>query len=334
MRFSTQPSDVRDLVREDAVVVSELTKTYPGPVEAVRGLSFHVRTGEIFGLLGPNGAGKTTTVGVLTTTVRPTSGSARVGGHDVGTDPLAVRQSIGVVFQDSVLDNDFTGAQNLWLHARLWRVPNAARRISALLAAVGLTDRANDIVWTYSGGMRRRLEIARALLGEPAVMFLDEPTIGLDPIARRDLWQVVRALRERHGVTIVLSTHYLEEAQDVCDRVAIVDNGRIVEEGRPAELVERLGNEVAELTIEPEGAIQLLAALDGQPGHVITAGSSVSIVSPESRQELTDRINALPLSELGVTSMTVRPATLNDVFLHLTAAGAQHDLATATGARV
>ena len=179
----------------DPVVVSELTKTYPGPVEAVRGLSFRVRAGEIFGLLGPNGAGKTTTVGVLTTLVRPTSGQAAVGGHDVRTDPVAVRRSIGVVFQDSVLDNDFSGAQNLWLHARLWRVPDAERRIASLLAAVGLTERADDVVWTYSGGMRRRLEIARALLADPKVMFLDEPTLGLDPIARRDLWQVVRTLR-------------------------------------------------------------------------------------------------------------------------------------------
>jgi ABC-2 type transport system ATP-binding protein len=319
--------------RDDAVVVSDLTKTYPGPVEAVRGLSFRVGAGEIFGLLGPNGAGKTTTVGILITLVRPTSGSAIVGGHDVLVDPLAVRGSIGVVFQDSVLDNDFTGAENLWLHARLWRVPDAQRRISSLLAAVGLSERADDIVWTYSGGMRRRLEIARALLADPTVMFLDEPTLGLDPIARRDLWQVVRVLRERRGVTIVLSTHYLEEAQEVCDRVAIVDKGRIVEEGRPAGLVDRLGNEVAELAIEGDDATQLLAALDSQPGHVIRSSSTVSIVSPESRQELTDRINALPLSALNVSAMTVRPATLNDVFLHLTASGDQPDMASATGSR-
>jgi ABC-2 type transport system ATP-binding protein len=318
----------------DPVVVSELTKTYPGPVHAVRGLSFRVRTGEIFGLLGPNGAGKTTTVGVLTTLTRPTSGQAAVGGHDVRTDPVEVRRSIGVVFQDSVLDNDFSGAQNLRLHARLWRVPDAERRIASLLDAVGLTERADDVVWTYSGGMRRRLEIGRALLGDPKVMFLDEPTLGLDPIARRDLWQVVRTLRERRGVTIVLSTHYLEEAQNVCDRVAIVDKGLIVEEGKPTELVDRLGNEVADLALgDDRDATQLLAALDGGPGHIIRGGSGVSIASAEPRQQLTDRISALPLSELGVTTMTVRPATLNDVFLHLTASAPEHDLATALGSR-
>jgi ABC-2 type transport system ATP-binding protein len=316
----------------DPVVVDDLTKTYPGPVEAVRGLSFRVGAGEIFGLLGPNGAGKTTTVGVLTTLVRPTGGRARVGGFDVVEDPLAVRRSIGVVFQDSVLDNDFSGAENLWLHARLWRVREPKRRIASLLEAVGLTERADDVIWSYSGGMRRRLEIARALLADPKVMFLDEPTLGLDPIARRDLWQVVRTLRERHGVTIVLSTHYLDEAQDVCDRVAIVDKGRIVEEGRPRELVEQLGGEVADLVLDGDPA-QLLAALEGRPGHLIDAGSSVSVVSDEPRHRLADRISDLPLAELGVKSMTVRPATLNDVFLHLTANASAHDLAAAAGGR-
>jgi ABC-2 type transport system ATP-binding protein len=315
-------------MKPTAVTVSGLEKTYPGPVEAVRGLSFEVGAGEIFGLLGPNGAGKTTTVGILITLVRPTRGTAVVGGHDVRIDPLAVRRSIGVVFQDSVLDNDFSGAQNLWLHARLWRVPDAERRISSLLAAVGLAERADDLVRTYSGGMRRRLEIARALLADPTVLFLDEPTIGLDPIARRDLWQVVRVLRERHGVTIVLSTHYLEEAQEVCDRVAIVDKGRIVSEGRPATLVDDLGNEVAELATED--ASQLLAALESLPGHVIRSSAGVSIVSHETRQELTDRINALPVS---VSAMTVRPTTLNDVFLHLTAGFDQPDLASVAGSR-
>jgi ABC-2 type transport system ATP-binding protein len=314
----------------DQVVVSDLIKTYPGPVEAVRGISFSVGAGEIFGLLGPNGAGKTTTVGILTTLVRATSGDATVGGHDVSREPVQVRRSIGVVFQESVLDNDFSGADNLWLHARLWRVPEPERRIASLLEAVGLSARADDVVWTYSGGMRRRLEIARALLADPKVMFLDEPTLGLDPIARRDLWHVVRTLRERHGVTIVLSTHYLEEAQEVCDRVAIVDRGAIVGAGEPHALVDRLGHEVADLALaDRHDATPLLARLAGQPGHVLTSGSGVSIVSGEPRQQLTDRISALPLHELGVTSMTVRPATLNDVFLHLTAGGREHDLAAA-----
>ena len=307
---------------DDPLVVERLTKTYPGPVEAVRGISFTVAPGEIFGLLGPNGAGKTTTIGVLTTLVEATSGSAQVGGHDVGRDPVAVRRSIGVVFQDSVLDNDFTGAENMLLHARLWRVPDARKRVESLLAAVGLADRAADGVRTYSGGMRRRLEIARALLARPEVLVLDEPTLGLDPIVRRDLWDVVQTLRDLHGVTILLSTHYLEEAQSVCDRVAIVDKGLIVAEGSPAELVASLGEQIIALTIDAErdaNVMQALAALDPPLGSAMRAGSTLSVASGEHAQALTNRINALPLAEIGVSAITVRRATLNDVFLHLTA---------------
>ena len=231
-----------------------------------------------------------------------------------------------------MLDNDFSGAQNLWLHARLWRVPDAERRIASLLAAVGLTERADDVVWTYSGGMRRRLEIARALLADPKVMFLDEPTLGLDPIARRDLWQVVRTLTERHGVTIVLSTHYLEEAQEVCDRVAIVDQGRIVEAasrgaGRSAR------HEVADLaladdTMPPAARRPRRPARSHHPG-----GSSVSIVSAESRQQLTDRISALPLDRARRDDDD-RPS--GDAQRRLPAPhrdAPEHDLAAAAGSR-
>jgi ABC-2 type transport system ATP-binding protein len=318
-------------VWDDPLVAERLTKTYPGPVEAVRGISLRVGQGEIFGLLGPNGAGKTTTLGILTTLVAPTSGAAAVGGFDVLSDPLQVRRSIGVVFQESVLDMEFTGWENLWLHARLWRVPDARSRVESLLGAVGLSDRAEDPVRTYSGGMRRRLEIARALLAHPSVMFLDEPTLGLDPIVRRDLWQVVRRLREHHGVTIVLSTHYLEEAADVCDRVAIIDHGSIVAQGTPAQLVKELGAEIVDLSISGDAApaARSIALLDPDLGKVSHSGSTLSIASDQLRQVLTERVTALPLAELGVTSMTVRPATLNDVFLHLTATGEHSLVATA-----
>jgi ABC-2 type transport system ATP-binding protein len=314
------------------IEVSELRKTYSGGVEAVRGISLGVRPREIFGLLGPNGAGKTTTVGVLTTLVAPTGGSARVAGHDVAVDPLAVRRKIGVLFQDSVLDNDFTAAQNLRLHARLWRVAEPGDRIESLLRAVGLAERAGDLVRTFSGGMRRRLEIARALLATPQVLFLDEPTLGLDPIGRRDLWQVIQTLRDRYGVTIMLSTHYLEEAQGVCDRVAIIDRGELVAEGLPRDLVAALGEQIVELTIDadPTPVMASLAQLDGALGTPMKSGSTLSIPSREAAQTLTTRINALPLADLGVRAITVRPATLNDVFLHLTAPQGSHDLTAAT----
>lgn len=319
---------------QDPIVVDGLTKRYPGPVEAVRGISFRVRPGEIFGLLGPNGAGKTTTLGVLTTLVGPTSGSALVDGHDVAVAPLAVRRTIGVVFQESVLDNEFTAAENLWLHARLWRVPDAARRIEALLGAVELTERADHGVRSFSGGMRRRLEIARALLASPRVMFLDEPTLGLDPIVRRDLWQVVRRLRERDGVTILLSTHYLEEAQDICDRVAIIDKGRIVAEGDPAALVAQLGEQIIDLQVDGDVAAvaRSLAEADPTLGRASQSGATLSVASDRPARELSERVNALALAELGVTAFTVRPATLNDVFLDLTASVGGEDLMAATRA--
>jgi ABC-2 type transport system ATP-binding protein len=308
------------------VDVVDLRKTYPGPVEAVREITFSVGRGEIFGLLGPNGAGKTTTVGILTTVVRPSGGRAVVAGHDVQRDPLKVRQAIGVVFQDSVLDADFTARENLRLHARLWRVEDGRARVERLLAAVGLADRADQSVRAFSGGMRRRLEIARGLLARPAVLFLDEPTLGLDPIARRDLWQVVRTLRDEYGVSILLSTHYLEEAQGICDRVAIITDGRIIAEGQPVELVQRHGGEVAELTVRGDAGPVRDALERLGVGTATAAAETVTLVSALERSELAARVNALALEELGVKTVTTRPATLNDVFLQLTDTGVDRDL--------
>ena len=304
----------------EPVMVSALTKTYPNGVEAVRGITFDVRGGEVFGLLGPNGAGKTTTLGVLTTLIRPSSGSAVVGGFNVVSDPVAARGSIGVVFQDSVLDNEFSGAANLRLHASLWQVPDADARIASLLDAVGLAERASDPVRTYSGGMRRRLEIARALLGRPSVLFLDEPTLGLDPIARQDLWHTVGVLREREHVTVLLSTHYLEEAETVCDRVAIVDRGTIIALGTPPQLINRVGHEMLELRVDGDPTDLLIALRELGPtlGEPLVAGGTVSLASDATPDEVSGRVTSLELSRLGVRTMTVRPTTLNDVFLILT----------------
>jgi ABC-2 type transport system ATP-binding protein len=305
------------------VAVRDLRKVYPNGVEALGGIGFTVDDGQIFGLLGPNGAGKTTTLGILTTLVRPTAGTAHVDGHDVARAPLAVRRSIGVVFQDSVVDNEFTGEQNLRFHARLWRMPDAGPRIESLLAAVGLTDRARDPVGTYSGGMRRRLEIARALLARPRVLLLDEPTLGLDPVVRSELWQLVRELKSREQVTVVLSTHYLEEAEHVCDRVAIIDRGHIVAEDTPARLVTGLGRHVLELRVGDAAAVEpVVAALRERPvgsGPPIRVGTTITVASDDDREALGERAAHLGLSDLGVTATIVRAATLNDVFLSLTA---------------
>src|SRR5205823_2397132 len=210
--------------RRPAIEVTGLTKIYAGGVEAAKGLSFEVAQGEVFGLLGPNGAGKSTTIGMLTTTVSPTSGTARVAGCDVITDPIGARAASAVVFQDPVVDRALTGQRNLEIHARLWGIPRGeiGSRIGEVATRFGLGDLLHRTVDTYSGGQRRRLEIPRSLGSRPRVLFLDEPTVGLDPRIRHELLDVIGALRDAGDMTIVLTTHYLDEAERLCDRVAIV----------------------------------------------------------------------------------------------------------------
>jgi ABC-2 type transport system ATP-binding protein len=307
------------------VSVRGLRKTYRSGVEALRGISFEVREGEIFGMLGPNGAGKTTTIGILTTTVRPSSGSATVAGHDVVREPLAVRGSIGVVLQESVLDNDFSGLDNLRLHARLWRVPRAEadERIGRLLDAMELTDRANDGVRTYSGGMRRRLEIARALLSNPQVLFLDEPTLGLDPAVRQGIWETIEQLRLRYGVTVVLSTHYLEEAERVCDRVAIIHRGEVVALDTPKALLKGLGEEAVELKLDddPNGALRSLAGLGLNGSSPLVFGKTVTIPLADGSKPAAELMEEIRASGIDAAAMGIRRTSLNDVFLRLTGAG-------------
>jgi ABC-2 type transport system ATP-binding protein len=258
---------------------------------------------------------------MLTTMLRPSAGQVLVAGHDLARDPRAARQATGVVFQDSVLDNDFSGRQNLNLHARLWRLPRAEadRRIAALLAVIGLADRAGEGVRTYSGGMRRRLEIARALLAKPAILLLDEPTTGLDPAVRQELWDLIRRLRDTEGVTVLLSTHYLEEAERVCDRVAIMHRGRLVAVDTPRRLVDAVGHDLLELGVNAntDDALQLLQASGATAGRPMLAGQTISVpIRPGADQhsQLLRRIVADGLA----ASVTIRRGSLNDVFLHLT----------------
>jgi len=223
----------------DMIVVQDLVKNY-GDFCAVNHISFTVTAGKIFGFLGPNGAGKTTTIKMLTTVLEPTSGKILVNGHDPTRDQKQVRRSFGIVFQDPSLDDELTAAENMDLHGALYAVPKSERvkRTQELLELVGLFDRRNDFVKQYSGGMKRRLEVARALLHRPKVLFLDEPTIGLDPQTRNHIWGYINLLSKEHSVTVFFTTHYMEEADRVADDVAVIDHGKIVAEGTPASLKE------------------------------------------------------------------------------------------------
>lgn len=232
-----------------AIEVRGITKVYPGDVRALDGLSLSVDPGKTYALLGPNGAGKTTTVSILTTLTRPSDGMAQVDGIDVVANADAARRKIGVTFQEMILDDALTGLQVLSFHGRLYRLPRAecAARAAELLDLVELTEAGNRKCKTYSGGMKRRLELARALMTVPKVLFLDEPTLGLDPTGRAAIWDYIRQLVAERGLTVFLTTHYLDEAQQLADTVGILDHGRLVAEGRPAALIDELGEDTVTL---------------------------------------------------------------------------------------
>jgi ABC-2 type transport system ATP-binding protein len=303
-----------------AVEVLELRKTYPGEVEAVRGISFAVAEGEVFGLLGPNGAGKSTTVGMLTTTIAPTGGTAWLGGFDVTTEPVAARAASSVVFQEPVVDRSLSGRFNLDLHARLWGVParEAAARIDELAATLGLEVLLDRPVGSYSGGERRRLEIARALVSRPHVLFLDEPSVGLDPRIRAELLDVISGLRDRHETTILVTTHYLDEAERLCDRIAIMHHGEIVALDTPAALRGRLGDEVVELRVQgsADTAIALLRRRGLAQRDAFSIGATITI--PTHGRSAADAVAAIRELDLPTSSISTRVPTLDDVYLQLT----------------
>jgi ABC-2 type transport system ATP-binding protein len=299
---------------EPAIVARGLTKRF-GELEAVKGIDLDVRRGEIFGFLGPNGAGKSTTINILCTLMRPTAGQASVAGFDVDRQPADVRASIGLVFQDPSLDIQLTARENLEFHAFIYSVPSAerARRIAEVLEMVELSDRANSIVMTFSGGMKRRLEIARGMLHTPEVLFLDEPTIGLDPQTRRHIWTYLRGLREKAGVTLFMTTHYMDEAEE-CDRIAIIDGGRIVALGTPSELKALVGGDVVTVATADNvtAAAEIMRLFELEP--VVDDGSI--------RIEVQDGAGFVPRlgreTSVPVTSVSFRRPSLDDVFLKLT----------------
>ena len=301
------------------IEVEKLRKVYPGGVEAVGGIDFEVAPGEVFALLGPNGAGKSTTIGMLTTTVRPTGGTARLAGFDVRTQQLAARKVSSVVFQDAVVDRSLTGRRNLDLHGRLWGVEpaTAKRRIEELVDAVGLRDLIDRPVGTYSGGERRRMEIARALVSSPRVLFLDEPTVGLDPRIRAELLDILAGLRGRDELTILVTTHYLDEAEHLADRVAIMHGGRIVALDTPERLRAGLGRELVELRVDsdPAGVLATLRSRGIARDDAFAVGASLTV--PLDGHTSSEAIAAI--HELGLAAaVSVRQPTLDDVYLRLT----------------
>ncbi|MEU9025329.1 ATP-binding cassette domain-containing protein [Actinomadura sp. NPDC048394] len=297
-----------------AVEVDGLIRKF-GEVEAVRGIGFTVAPGEIFGFLGPNGAGKSTTINMLCTLLKPTAGTARVAGFDVVAERDSVRRNIGLVFQDPTLDGYLSGEQNLRFHAELYGVPRGATgdRIRQVLEMVGLWDRRADLVQTYSGGMKRRLEIARGLLHSPRVLFLDEPTVGLDPQTRASIWDYIRQLKDAEEITIFMTTHYMDEAE-FCDRIAIMDSGRIVALDTPEALKAGVGKDRVRIqTADDEAAIAALRERFDLEAGMSEGAVAFSVASGEA---FVPRLFA----ELGVPirSVSVSRPSLDDVFMSFT----------------
>ena len=297
-----------------AIAVRGLTKTF-GEIQAVRGVDFEVALREVFGFLGPNGAGKTTTINMLCTLAKPTSGSASVAGHDIVTERDDVRRNIGLVFQDPTLDGYLTAAQNLRLHAELYGVQSSlvAPRMRQVLEMVGLWGRKDTPVATFSGGMRRRLEIARGLMHSPRVLFLDEPTIGLDPQTRRSIWTYIRELKEREEITIFMTTHYMDEAE-WCDRIAIMDHGLIVALDSPETLKAQVGTDrITIRTSDDDAAIAAIAARFGIEARIAEGAITFGVPGGE---QFVPRLFA----ELGIPieAVSVSRPTLDDVFMSYT----------------
>jgi len=296
-----------------AVETEHLTKRY-GELLAVADLNVTIEEGEIFGLLGPNGAGKTTTLSMLATLLKPTEGTARVNGYDVSSEPADVRRSIGIVFQDPSSDDILTGRENLYLHALMFGVPRNERdkRIDYVLSLVDLQDRQNDVVKKYSGGMRRRLELARGLLHNPHTLFLDEPTLGLDPQTREHIWTYIENLVESEKVTVIITTHYMEEADRLCDRVAIIDHGKIVALDKPSTLKSNVGGDMIQLSLLAPRVDRLknlsyILSMD-------QSGNTLRLTVKDASKHLQEILGTVGEAD----AVEVRTVTLNDVFLHYT----------------
>lgn len=298
----------------------DLTKHY-GSTVALDHVSFSIEEGELFGLLGPNGAGKSTLINMLVTLLRPTSGTATVNSHDITDDPGAVRNSLGIVFQEPALDEELTGAENLAFHSRLYGQGKADRRgrIDEVFELIGLTGERDEPVGTYSGGMKRRLEIGRGLLHEPEVLFLDEPTVGLDARARRDTWEYIQEINRDAGITIVMTTHYIEEAEQLCDRVAVIDNGMIAAIDSPTTLKESLGGDM--VALDSDGPTdELSRRLDSHSWveEYTETDSGIHVRLEHGETRIAELVRLADESGVTITAVDLHKTSLETVFLSLT----------------
>ena len=304
----------------EAIVAKGVTKRY-GDIEALRGVDLTIRQGETFGLLGPNGAGKSTLMQVLSTMLRPTAGDAHVAGYSILTEQEDVRRQLGVVFQQPTLDPIMDAYENLWMHGRIYGVPRdkLKERIPELIELIGLKDRMHDRVQTYSGGMRRRVEVVRAILHEPPILLLDEPTVALDPHSRNALWGHIMDVRKRFNTTILVTTHYMEEADALCDRIAIIDHGEVTALDSPDALKRALGGDLVELVLDRplNGEARVLQGIDNVLS-VSSDGHHVKLKVREADVTVPRILYALRDHGPRVESMRTRPPSLNDVFLDQT----------------
>jgi ABC-2 type transport system ATP-binding protein len=304
----------------DAIRVENLVKTFDD-FTAVDAISFTVAEGELFGLLGPNGAGKTTTINMLSTLLRPTSGRAEIAGFDITTRRDDVRKSIGIVFQEPALDGKLTGRENLEFHTMMYGIgrDERRRRIDEVLGLVELVDKADTLVEKYSGGMKRRLEIARGLTHRPKVLFLDEPTLGLDAQTRRHIWEYVKRLNKESGVTIILTTHYMEEADFLCGRTAIMDHGKFVALDTPSRLKDVLGGDVVSLELEGDTA-SFMAALAGQDWikRSKLREDVLSLTMEKGERRIPELVTLAVQHGVALSCVNLRKPSLEDVFLHFT----------------
>jgi ABC-2 type transport system ATP-binding protein len=296
-----------------------LTKTY-NSLKAVDDLDIKVESGEIFGLLGPNGAGKTTAISMLCTILKPTYGTATVNGFDIVKEANKVRKSIGIVFQDPSIDDRLTGRENLYMHANLYGVPASEQkeRINRVLKLVELEDRANDLLRTYSGGMRRRLELGRGLIHYPKVLFLDEPTVGLDPQTRDHIWKYIKELKKAHDITVVLTTHYMDEADRLSDRIAIMDHGKIVVLDSPPKLKETLEGDVIVVRANNIDFLKQVVNTSLSQNQTQIVDGALEITVRNGKAVMPRIMELATQNKIYVESLLLREPNLEDVFLHYT----------------